>query len=82
MLFSGVTQHIRITGTTAPAEVDLPAGARKTIVVPLRPAGGVCHVHLDISPARRPSDYPALNNSDPRLLGVLVAAFQYGPASG
>ncbi len=82
VLFAGVTQHIRITGTTAPAEVALPAGARKTIVVPLRPAGGVCHVHLDISPARRPSDYPALNNSDPRLLGVLVAAFQYGPASG
>jgi glycosyltransferase involved in cell wall biosynthesis len=82
VLFAGVTQHIRVSGTTTPVDVALPAGARRTIVIPLRPAGGVCRVHLDISPARRPSDYPALNNPDPRALGVLVAAFQYGPATG
>jgi hypothetical protein len=83
ILFANVTQRIAVTGTTSkPFTVALPSTASKTIRVPLAPVKGVCRVQLAISPTRRPSDYPALNNPDPRDLGVLVTGFQYEPAPG
>jgi hypothetical protein len=78
-LFPGVTQQIRISGTTAPFVVSLPSTASKNIVVHLVPQNGVCRVHLDVSPTRRPVDVPALNNPDSRQLGVLIAGFEYTP---
>jgi glycosyltransferase involved in cell wall biosynthesis len=82
LLFVRTTQRIAVTGTTKPFVVQLSPGVKKTIVVPLQPAGGVCRVHFDISPARRPADYPILGNTDPRVLGVLVSGFKYVPAAG
>jgi glycosyltransferase involved in cell wall biosynthesis/4-amino-4-deoxy-L-arabinose transferase-like glycosyltransferase len=83
ILFANVVQHIAVTGTTPrPFTVALPSTASKTIDVPLIPVKGVCRVQLAISPTRRPSAYPALNNPDPRDLGVLVTGFQYTPAPG
>jgi hypothetical protein len=79
-LFAGVTQQIRVSGTTKPFTVSLPSTADKTIVVPLVPRGGICRVRLDVSPTRRPVDVPALKSSDIRRLGVLVAGLQYTPA--
>jgi glycosyltransferase involved in cell wall biosynthesis len=82
-LFAGVTQRIAVSGTTPKRfVVSLLSTASKTIVVPLRPANGVCRVRFDITPSRRPSDYPALGNPDSRRLGVLVSGFQYVPAPG
>jgi glycosyltransferase involved in cell wall biosynthesis len=82
VLFAGVTQRISVTGTTKPFVVRLPSTASKVIVVPLTPSNGVCRVHLDISPSRKPSDYPALVNTDQRTLGVLASAFQYVVSPG
>ena len=83
ILFANVTQHIAVTGTTPkPFTVTLPSTASKTIRVPLAPVNGVCRVQLAITPTRRPADYPALNNPDPRDLGVLATGFQYQPAPG
>jgi hypothetical protein len=80
-LFRGVTQTIAVSGTTPkPFTVRLPSTQTKTIVVPLVPEGGVCHVRLAVSPTRRPVDYPALGNDDRRRLGVRVTGFQYVPA--
>jgi glycosyltransferase involved in cell wall biosynthesis len=82
-LFAGVVQQIAISGSTTPFVVSLPSSATaKTIVVPLQPQGGVCSIRFTITPSRRPVDYPALNNSDPRTLGVLASGFQYEPAPG
>ncbi len=75
VLFTGVTQRIAVSGSTIPFVVHLPSTATKTIVVHLRPRGGVCHVRFDIAPARQPLH-------DPRTLGILVAGFEYVPASG
>jgi hypothetical protein len=82
VLFAGVTQHIAVSGTTAPFVVSLPSNRATTITVPVTPRSGVCHVHFEISPTRRPSAYPVLNNPDSRLLGVLINGFQYAPTSG
>jgi glycosyltransferase involved in cell wall biosynthesis/4-amino-4-deoxy-L-arabinose transferase-like glycosyltransferase len=79
VLFGGVTQRIAVTGSTRAQVVRLRSTGTKTIVVPVTPHAGVCHVHLSISPARSPRDYPALANSDPRVLGVLASSFQYVP---
>jgi hypothetical protein len=82
-LFAGVTQRIAVSGTTPRRfVVSLPSTESKTIVVPLRPENGVCRVRFDITPSRRPSDYPALGNPDSRRLGVLVSGFEYVPAPG
>jgi hypothetical protein len=82
-LFAAVTQRIAVTGTTPkPFVVQLPSTKSKTIVVPLVPRNGVCHVRFDITPTRRPVDFPALNNPDPRELGVLASGFQYQVAPG
>jgi Dolichyl-phosphate-mannose-protein mannosyltransferase len=81
-LYPGVTQRIAVSGTTPPVVVRLPSTATKTIVVPLTSQGGICHVRLQITPSRRPADYPALNNPDPRTLGVLISGFEYVPANG
>src|SRR5262249_18170010 len=82
ILFAGVTQHLRVTGTTTPLVVSLPSTKRKTIVVPLRPVGGICRVHLAVTPSRSPGAFPTLNNPDPRTLGVLLSGFQYVPSAG
>jgi glycosyltransferase involved in cell wall biosynthesis/4-amino-4-deoxy-L-arabinose transferase-like glycosyltransferase len=82
ILFAGVVQTIAVSGSTKPFVVRLPSTASKTIVVPLQPHAGVCRIHFAISPSRRPIDYPALNNPDPRTLGVLASGFQYEPAPG
>ena len=71
-----------MSGTTTPVVVRLPSTSSKTIVVPLTPSGGICHVRFEITPSRRPVDYPALNNPDPRTLGVLISGFEYVPAAG
>jgi hypothetical protein len=82
-LFAGVVQQIAISGSTTPFVVSLRSSATSnTIVVPLQPQGGVCTLRFTITPSRRPVDYPALNNSDPRTLGVLATGFQYEPAPG
>jgi len=83
VLFAGVIQHIAVSGTTtAPFVVNLRSDRAKTISVPLRPRQGICHVHFEISPTRRPISYPVLNNPDSRLLGVLVNGFRYVPSPG
>ena len=83
VLFAGVIQRIAVSGTTtAPFVVRLPSNRARTITVPLRPRHGVCHVHFEISPTRRPVSYPVLNNPDSRLLGVLVNGFRYAPSPG
>ena len=81
-LYPGVIQRIAVSGTTRPVVVRLPSTSTKTIVVPLTPRGGICHVRFEITPSRRPADYPALNNPDPRTLGVLISGFEYVPAAG
>jgi hypothetical protein len=81
-LYPNIDQKIAISGTTTARVVSLPSTATKTITVPLQPRAGVCRVELSITPARRPADYPALHNSDPRTLGVLISGFQYEPAPG
>jgi hypothetical protein len=81
-LFAGVVQRIAVSGTTTPFVVRLPSTATTTIVVPLTPRGGICHLRFEITPSRRPIDYPALNNPDPRTLGVLISGFEYKPAPG
>jgi glycosyltransferase involved in cell wall biosynthesis len=81
-LYPGVVQRIAVSGTTTPFVVLLPSTATKTITVPLQPRGGICRVRFAITPSRRPADYPALNNPDPRTLGVLMSGFQYEPARG
>jgi hypothetical protein len=83
VLFAGAVQRISVSGTTPhPFVVSLRSTAQKTIDVPLVPQRGVCRVEIAISPTRRPADYPALANPDPRQLGVLVSGFQYEPAAG
>ena len=62
-----------------PASVD---GARRRSSCRCSRSGGVCRIHFAITPTRRPIDYPALNNPDPRELGVLATGFQYEPAPG
>jgi glycosyltransferase involved in cell wall biosynthesis len=74
-LFAGVTQRIAVSGSTTPFVVRLPSTATTTIVVPLRPRAGVCHIRFDITPARKPAN-------DPRTLGILATGFEYVPAAG
>ena len=67
-LFAGVdAAHRGLGHDAAPFVVRLPPTATKTIVVPLQPRGGVCHVRFAITPTRG-RRLPALN--DPRTLGV------------
>jgi hypothetical protein len=80
VLFAGVTQQIAVSGTTTPLVSSLRSDRAATIAVPLAPRHGICHVHFEVSPTRRPSDYPVLNNPDSRRLGVLVTGFQYVPS--
>jgi hypothetical protein len=81
-LYAGVVQRIAVSGTTRPFVVRLPSTSTKTIVVPLTPRGGICRLRFEITPSRRPIDYPALNNSDSRTLGILISGFEYKPAPG
>jgi hypothetical protein len=75
VLFAGVTQRIAVSGTTVPFVVRLPSTASKTVVVHLRPHGGLCHVRFVITPVRQPLH-------DPRTLGILATGFEYVPATG
>jgi hypothetical protein len=79
-LFPGVVQRIAVSGTTEPFVVRLPSSARRTITIPLQPQGGICRIRFAITPSRSPIHYPALNNPDPRTLGVLIAGFEYVPS--
>ena len=82
-LFPSIVQQIAVSGSTTPFVFRLQSSAAaKTIVVPLQPQGGVCRIQFAISPTRRPLDYPALNNTDPRELGMLASGFEYVPAPG
>ena len=81
-LFAGVTQRITVRGTTTPFAVVRSPAKTETLTVPLQPVGGTCRITLHVDPARRPADFPALHNADPRRLGVLVDAFRYVPPAG
>jgi hypothetical protein len=72
-LFKGVTQHVRISGTTPTRTYVVPGpNAPLHVVVPLTPHGGTCVVRLDPSPVRKPK-------GDPRTLGVHALGFAYTP---
>ena len=49
----------------------------RTFSLPLRSHDGTCTVNLSISPARVPADYPRLNSTDNRRLGLHVDFFTY-----
>jgi hypothetical protein len=72
-LFTGVTQHVRISGTTPTQTITVPGpDAPLTLRLPLTPRGGTCTVRLDPSPVRKPK-------GDPRTLGVHAVGFTYVP---
>jgi glycosyltransferase involved in cell wall biosynthesis len=77
-LFRGVTQTVRVTGTTPARTFRVPSNVSSvTKRFPLTPENGVCRVSFAISPARRPSLFPALHRSDSRLLGLHFDAIVY-----
>jgi hypothetical protein len=77
-LFRGVTQTVRVTGTTPARSFRVPSKASSvTERFPLTPQNGVCRVSFAISPARRPSQYPALHRNDSRLLGLHFDSIAY-----
>ena len=79
-LFAGVTQTVLVTGTTPPRILRVPSNTSGlSYTFPLTPKHGVCTVAFSISPARRPSDYPALHLNDPRLLGLHIDSITYTP---
>jgi hypothetical protein len=70
-LFRGVTQHVRISGTTPPRTVVAPGPDKPLqLVLPLTPSHGTCTVRFDVSPSRKPAN-------DPRVLGVHAVGFVY-----
>jgi hypothetical protein len=71
---AGATQTVAVGGTALPRSVQVSGTAPTTLVVQLRPRGGLCRVTFDVSPARRAV-------GDPRTLGVLAGGFQYVPAA-
>jgi hypothetical protein len=72
-LFKGVTQHVRISGTTPTRTIAVPGpNAPATLRLPLTPRAGTCVVRLDPSPVRKPK-------GDPRTLGVHAVGFTYVP---
>jgi len=79
-LFAGTVQRVEVTGTT-PARrfVVPPSTSGITKRFPLRPRNGVCRVSFEITPTRRPADYPRLQNPDPRLLGLHFDVHRYVP---
>ncbi len=77
-LFHGITQTVRVTGTTPARTLHVPASTPSlTFTFPLTPQHGVCAVSLAISPARRPSSIPSLHSTDTRLLGLHFDAIRY-----
>jgi glycosyltransferase involved in cell wall biosynthesis len=77
-LFRGVTQTVRVTGTTPARTFRVPSRASSvTKRFPLAPKNGVCRVSFAISPARRPSQYPSLHRNDSRLLGLHFDEIDY-----
>jgi hypothetical protein len=79
-LFEGVTQTVLVTGTTPARVLRVPSTTSGlSYAFPLAPEHGVCAVSFAISPARRPSDYPALGLRDPRLLGLHFDTIRYIP---
>jgi glycosyltransferase involved in cell wall biosynthesis len=77
-LFHGVVQTVRVTGTTPPRTVPIPSTTSgKKLTFPLTPQNGVCRVAFQISPVRRPSDYPQLHRNDSRLLGLHFDSIRY-----
>ncbi len=79
-LFHGVVQTVQVSGTTAPRTIRVPSTtSSRRLTFPLTPQNGVCRVAFAISPARRPSDYPALHRNDTRLLGLHFDSIAYRP---
>ena len=79
-LFHDVVQKIAISGTTTPQVVPLRPTQSRTLSIPLTPQHGRCVVHLTISPARVPANYPRLKlPNDTRVLGVHAQRFVYRP---
>jgi glycosyltransferase involved in cell wall biosynthesis len=79
-LFKGTVQQVVVGGTTPSRTIAVhPHDPPHTVTLPLQPRGGACNVHLEISPARIPSNDPSLHTADNRLLGLLVDYFTYLP---
>ena len=75
-LFHGLTQVVRVGGTTPASVLKIPASTPGlTFTFPLIPEAGVCRVSLAISPALRPSSI--LGSSDTRRLGLHFDAIRY-----
>ena len=69
-----------MTGTTPPQTFVVPPGTSGiTKRFPLTPENGVCRVAFEITPTRRPVDYPRLGNDDPRPLGLHFDVRRYTP---
>jgi glycosyltransferase involved in cell wall biosynthesis len=72
VLFRGITQQVRVTGTTPPASFGVASTAiQVTKTFPLTPQNGVCRVAFSISPSRIPG------HGDPRRLGLHFAKIRY-----
>jgi hypothetical protein len=77
-LFRGIRQTVHVTGTTPERTFRVPSRASSvTKRFPLTPKDGVCRVSFAISPARRPSLFPALHRNDSRLLGLHFDSIAY-----
>jgi hypothetical protein len=79
-LFSGTTQTISVSGTTASRTVRiLPTAEDHPLTFPLTAVNGTCRVDLAISPTRIPAKYPRLHSKDTRALGLHFTPFTYSP---
>ena len=64
-------QTVTATGGARPVSVEVTPNETTTLAVPLRPEGGVCRVHFEITPTRSPG------GGDARELGTHFRAFEY-----
>jgi glycosyltransferase involved in cell wall biosynthesis len=79
-LFKATVQHVTVSGTTPPRTIVVhPVDQPHVVTLPLQARNGHCTVHLRISPARVPANYPRLHLQDKRLLGLHVDYFTYQP---
>ncbi len=77
-LFKGTLQRLGVSGTTGARTLSIaPTTSHRRLRLPLTPRDGECRVTFSISPVRRPMDYPALRNADPRPLGLHFDAIRY-----
>ena len=72
-LFRGLTQHVRISGSTPTRTYVVPGpDSPLHLVLPLTARASTCTVNIDPSPVRRPK-------GDPRVLGVHALGFTFTP---